>query len=125
MHGAVALVSRSLVSLAASYPGLALEWHPTRYTKHADEVTRASGYDAKWICEFGHQWQAVVYQRTGCPECDRLAQSMRAKAAAQRRRQRIEDEAEAQLAALPWLPDGVGLATEGRQPAVCPVSIFP
>lgn len=92
-------------SLAAYFPDLALEWHPTKNTKHADEVTRASGYDAHWICEFGHEWQAVVYQRTlsqtGCPECVRLAQPGKAKAAVARRRQRIEAEAEEQVAALP------------------------
>lgn len=92
-------------SLAAFYPDLALEWHPTKNDKHADEVTRASGYDAHWICEFGHEWQAVVYQRTlsktQCPECVRLAQPAKARAAAERRRQTQHERAEEQISALP------------------------
>ena len=91
-------------SLAFYFPDLALEWDPVKNSKHADEVTRASGYDAHWICEFGHEWQAVVYQRTlsktGCPECVRLAQPATARAAAQRRRERLEERAEAQIAGL-------------------------
>ena len=92
-------------SLAAYFPQLALEWHPEKNAKHADEVTRASGFRAYWRCDLGHEWPAVVYQRTlsmtGCPECDRLAQPARAKEAARRRRERVAAAAEAQIAALP------------------------
>ena len=92
-------------SLTAYFPQLALEWHPEKNAKHADEVTRASGFRAYWRCDLGHEWPAVVYQRTlsmtGCPECDRLAQPARAKEAARRRRERVAAAAEAQIAALP------------------------
>ena len=92
-------------SLAAYYPKLTAEWHPTRNDKRADEVTRASGYEAHWICGHGHEWEAVVYQRTlsktECPECRRLSQPEKAMAGAARRKLVAGERTDAQVAALP------------------------
>ena len=88
-------------SLAAYYPDLARQWHPTKNSKRADEVTRASRYDAHWICEHGHEWPAAVYQRTlsktDCPDCFRLSQPAKARAAVARNRLEAGKRAEAQL----------------------------
>ena len=75
-------------SLAAFYPWLALEWHPSRNTLRPDQVTRASARVVTWRCELGHEWSAAVYQRTlsgsGCPECYRLTVAARSKAGRER-----------------------------------------
>ena len=85
-------------SLAAFYPWLALEWHPDRNALRPDQVTRASARKVVWRCEFGHEWEAAVYQRTlsgsGCPECYRLEADVRSRAGRARAR-RAKDEAEA------------------------------
>jgi hypothetical protein len=77
-------------SLAAYFPWLALEWHPTRNELRPDQVTRASGREVVWRCEHGHEWSAAVYQRTlsrsGCPECYRLEAAERSRAGKQRAR---------------------------------------
>lgn len=91
-------------SLAAYYPELAKQWHPSRNDRRPDEVTRASGYAAHWRCAHGHEWRAVVYQRTlsmtGCPVCQRLGQPDKARAAIARRRLAADARTEAQLALL-------------------------
>jgi hypothetical protein len=85
-------------SLAAYYPWLALEWHPDLNTLRPDQVTRASAREVVWRCDLGHEWSAVVYQRTlsgsGCPECYRLEAAARSKAGKERAR-RARDEVEA------------------------------
>lgn len=85
-------------SLAAFYPWLALEWHPTRNTLRPDQVTRASAREVVWRCELAHEWSAAVYQRTlsgtGCPDCFRLEAAARSRAGKARVR-RARDEAEA------------------------------
>lgn len=85
-------------SLAAYYPWLAREWHPTRNKLRPDQVTRASAREIVWRCEQGHEWSAAVYARTlsssGCPDCYRLEAAARSKAGRERAR-RARDEAEA------------------------------
>lgn len=85
-------------SLAAYYPWLAREWHPTLNTLRPDQVTRASAREVVWRCELGHEWSAAVYQRTlsgsGCPDCYRLEAAARTRAGKARAR-RIREEAEA------------------------------
>jgi hypothetical protein len=67
-------------SLAAQYPNLALQWHPT---KNGDltpnEVAIRSNKTVHWICEKGHEWQAIIANRTigynrmrgnGCKKCN-------------------------------------------------------
>ena len=83
-------------SLAAYFPWLAREWHPTRNALRPDQVTRASAREVVWRCELGHEWSAAVYQRTlsgtGCPDCHRLTAAARSEAGRQRAR-RVRDRA--------------------------------
>lgn len=85
-------------SLAAFYPWLAQEWDPARNELRPDGVTRASARKVVWRCELGHQWEAVIYQRTlsgsGCPECYRIEAAARSRAGRARART-ARDEAEA------------------------------
>lgn len=89
-------------SFAAYFPDLVPEWHPTKNKLRPEEVTRASGETVNWICELGHEWPAVVYQRTlsmtKCPDCDQLTKKERSKLAAKRSREKADARAEAQLA---------------------------
>lgn len=83
-------------SLAAFFPWLAREWHPTRNDLRPDQVSRASAREIVWRCEVGHEWSAAVYQRTlsrsGCPECYRLEAAARSREGRQRARRRREAE---------------------------------
>ncbi|MGD0678370.1 MAG: zinc-ribbon domain-containing protein [Polyangiaceae bacterium] len=63
-------------ALAATNPGVAAEWHPTKnkgLTPH--DVVEGSGRRVWWQCgrHPDHEWQALVYNRTlrrsGCPFC--------------------------------------------------------
>lgn len=60
--------------LASQRPDLAAQWHPTKNRDRTPAgVLAASHYKAWWICEKGHEWQAMVKTRaiagTGCPVC--------------------------------------------------------
>jgi len=63
-----------LNSLASRAPHLLAEWHPDN-NKSFDEVFYSSAKKYKWICRFGHVWEAKPCHRTdpkhpsGCPEC--------------------------------------------------------
>lgn len=67
---------RRTESLAQSHPGLLPEWD---YTKNAPQgldpkmLTAGSGRVVSWCCSKGHQWDAVIVNRTahksGCPFC--------------------------------------------------------
>jgi hypothetical protein len=96
-------------SLAAFYPWLASEWHASRNGLRPDQVTRASGREVVWRCEHGHEWTAVVYQRTlsksGCPECYRLEAVARSRTGKTRAREAREQQAERQVASLVALED--------------------
>ena len=95
-------------SLAAYFPWLAGEWHPTRNALRPDQVTRASGREVVWRCELGHEWSAAVYQRTlsasGCPDCYQLAAAARSEAGKARVRRARDTAAMARIVALPPLP---------------------
>jgi len=57
-------------------PSLVKEWHPTKNFKIKPyDVTPGSGKKVWWICQKGHEWQAVIYSRSlgsGCPHCYKL-----------------------------------------------------
>jgi DNA-directed RNA polymerase subunit RPC12/RpoP len=60
-------------SLAVKDPQLAKEWHST---KNGDlspkDVFHHSGKKVWWVCDRGHEWQAIINNRasgTGCPFC--------------------------------------------------------
>ncbi len=97
-------------SLAAYFPWLAQEWHPTKNALRPDQVARASAREIDWRCRLGHEWRAVVYARTlsrsGCPHCFRLSQPAKSRAAMARHRRSAHDRAEVQIASL--LPASTG-----------------
>ena len=60
--------------LSTVNPELASEWHPTRNGElRPDQVTAHSGKKVWWLGKCGHEWQAVVNDRSaarsGCPYC--------------------------------------------------------
>lgn len=65
-------------TLAKTEPTIAAEWHPDN-DKTPEEVTRVSGYRAKWICEKGHEFTVRVCDRvnyqTGCARCSMSSES--------------------------------------------------
>ncbi len=83
-------------SLAAYYPWLAREWHPSKNELRPHEVSRASGREVTWRCELGHEWRTVVYARTlsrsGCPTCYILEAAPRSSAGKQRARQARDEK---------------------------------
>lgn len=67
-------------SVAALYPDLEKEWNQRRNgTLHPEDMLPMSQKKIWWICEKGHEWQAVIASRTsgtGCPICSgRVADS--------------------------------------------------
>lgn len=66
----------SLYDYCREYDRLELlqEWHPTKNAPLTPEgISRGSKRSVWWKCERGHEWQAMVYTRTGagtcCPYC--------------------------------------------------------
>lgn len=65
-------------SLAALFPALAAEWHPTKNGLLPPSAVRPySGKKRWWKCSMGedHEWEAAVLSRTslgtGCPRCNK------------------------------------------------------
>jgi hypothetical protein len=61
-------------SLSALYPHLAKQWHPLKNgTLTPDQVTPGSDKRVWWRCKNGHEWQAIIGNRTrkkyNCPYC--------------------------------------------------------
>ena len=50
-------------SLEKMYPHLAREWHPDNNKKPSD-FRPGSNTKVKWVCENGHQWEAIIASRT-------------------------------------------------------------
>jgi DNA-directed RNA polymerase subunit RPC12/RpoP len=64
------------VSLASEFPDVAAEWHRVRNTTTPARVAPFANTKAWWICAAcGHEWQALIFNRTlhgqGCPVCGR------------------------------------------------------
>jgi hypothetical protein len=64
-------------SLAAVYPKLAAEWHPTKNGELTPrDVVGGTPRRVWWRCAFSHEWCTSVSNRTqrgsNCPECWRL-----------------------------------------------------
>lgn len=59
-------------NLATEHPALVSEWHPKNNTKPS-EYSPSSHAKVWWKCEEGHEWEAVVNNRTSngttCPYC--------------------------------------------------------
>ena len=60
-------------SLLDSHPDIAAQWHPTKNGKLTPEqITAGSHKKVWWICSNGHEWDAIISDRTrgrGCPYC--------------------------------------------------------
>ena len=60
-------------SLAAQYPDLIAEWHPSKNGKDTPyDISKGSNKKVWWICSKGHEWEAVVSSRANgnsCPIC--------------------------------------------------------
>lgn len=61
-------------SLAALYPEIADEWHPTKNgALRSNQVGPTSSKKVWWICKAGHEWESDVRNRTAygskCKEC--------------------------------------------------------
>ncbi len=99
-------------SLAAYYPWLAQEWHPTRNNLGPDQVSHASGRRIIWRRDNGHEWRAVVYARTlsksGCPTCYIDETAERIKSGKRRARRARDEQAAIQMA-------GVALGGPGHE----------
>ena len=65
--------------VATLNPSLAAEWHPTKNGEMTpSDVLPYSNKKYWWICEKGHEWQAVVASRSygrGCPYCKGINRS--------------------------------------------------
>lgn len=59
--------------LSTLFPNVANEWHPTKNAPLTpSQVLPGSHRMVWWVCERGHQWQAMVKSRVsgcGCPVC--------------------------------------------------------
>ncbi|MFC5452173.1 zinc-ribbon domain-containing protein [Paenibacillus aestuarii] len=62
-------------SLANSKPELAKEWHPIKNgSETQNDVFIGSSKKVWWLCQNGHEWQAIISSRSkkngnGCPYC--------------------------------------------------------
>ncbi len=57
-------------SVAVTHPDLLADWHPTKNGAiTAQMVSAGSGETVWWKCQKGHEWQAAVYAKRGCPAC--------------------------------------------------------
>lgn len=69
-------------SLAAIFPNVASEWHPTKNGNlTANDVTKKSKQEVWWLCHEGHEWKQSIGERTGkketpCQECKRHQNSV-------------------------------------------------
>jgi len=56
--------------LATLNPELAKQWHPTKNgSLTPKDFTIGSHKKVWWLCDRGHEWQAVIKDRRGCPYC--------------------------------------------------------
>ncbi len=60
--------------LESTHPIIAAQWHPTRNGNlKPSDFTATSGIKVWWKCPEGHEWQALISNRTkkkyGCPYC--------------------------------------------------------
>lgn len=65
-------------SVAAMYPDVAKEWHPTRNTMTADDYVKGANVKVWWKCRKRHIWEARIDARTiggqQCLTCRRAEQ---------------------------------------------------
>ena len=64
--------------LQTTHPDIAKQWHPTKNGKlKPTDISHGNGKKVWWICPIGHEYQAIILNRTkdndngnGCPVCD-------------------------------------------------------
>jgi hypothetical protein len=58
-------------SMTDTHPEMARQWHPLKNKKSANQFTAGSNKKAWWLCEEGHEWEAVIRSRrlSRCPFC--------------------------------------------------------
>ena len=67
--------------LLSEYPELLREWHPTKNGElKPEEVTHGSDRSVWWLCPKGHEYDSIIYSRTGknstgCPQCSNQSSS--------------------------------------------------
>lgn len=72
--------SRNLPSLnynlVTKFPEIAAEWHPLKNDKIPVCFTPYSNKKVWWKCDNGHEWEAIINNRTrggtGCPVCFKI-----------------------------------------------------
>lgn len=64
--------------LLTNRPDIASQWHPDN-SDGPESFTTFSSHKVRWLCEFGHDWESTIYNRTkggnGCPHCARRSAS--------------------------------------------------
>lgn len=59
--------------LETLFPEIAIEWNYEKNEKTPSDYMPKSGSKVWWMCDKGHEWQAIIYNRTrmnsGCPFC--------------------------------------------------------
>ena len=58
--------------VATKYPDLIAEWHPTKNKTTPDKARATQQSKYWWLCEKGHEWEAVLGNRikgAKCPYC--------------------------------------------------------
>lgn len=69
--------------LQTAAPHIAKEWHPSKNGDlHPNEVSVTSHRRVWWQCEYGHEWQAEIrnrtkYKHSKCPVCQKSKKSPR------------------------------------------------
>eukprot|EP00128_Syssomonas_multiformis_P003508 Colp12_sorted_trinity150504_noHs@26416 len=64
----------SLAACAAEFPEVIRQWHPHKNTVGPESVTPGSAKKIWFMCDEGHEWEAILLNRTrgnGCPTCNR------------------------------------------------------
>ena len=72
--GEIKMTTKEINPFPLTHPQLIKEWHPTKNEwLRLNQFTKGSSKKAWWQCEKGHEWQAVIADRTRkqtrCPYC--------------------------------------------------------
>eukprot|EP00128_Syssomonas_multiformis_P005654 Colp12_sorted_trinity150504_noHs@24093 len=64
----------TLAARASEFPEVLRQWHPSKNTVGPEEVAPFSSKRYWFVCDEGHEWEAVMRNRTregsGCPTCN-------------------------------------------------------
>lgn len=62
-----------MYNLKTKYPNISKEWDYSKNEKPPEDYLPYSNKRVSWICQFGHQWDAIISNRTNqnnnCPIC--------------------------------------------------------